>query len=107
MIPERPHELSAAALAKLIHDLQIPERDGWLGIHHQLHPPKETSFLKGAATTAAGKHGRPVLSLDCWKVKEGRGHRRDLESCHQSEAGDRKNLSILHAEPNMELGLSR
>ena len=59
-----------------------------------LQPPRGGGLFR-----ASGVVGR-------WR-EEGSGWGGDLESCHPSEAGDRKNLSILHAAPNMVLGLSR
>lgn len=60
----------------------------------------QTGFFKRIHSSRGGEACSEPLGL-----MEGGGG--GLESCHPSEAGDRKTLSILCAEPNMVLGLDR
>ncbi|XP_053063658.1 uncharacterized protein LOC113595847 isoform X3 [Acinonyx jubatus] len=63
------------------------------------------SFFKGVCS-GGGEACSESLGLLEGGRRRGRWGGR-LEPCHPSEAGDRKNLSILCAEPNMVLGLDR
>ena len=104
-IPESPH-----------HCQQLPWQGGFTGLAGSgaWRPTEDlssapscsrNSFFKGVCSG-----GGEVCSESLGLLEGGRRRGRwggRLEPCHPSEAGDRKNLSILCAEPNMVLGLDR